>query len=325
MMTFLMCFCFSCPVQSIATPPPESAKGKPDSLTSPHAKVKIEPATPSSEADSSGRTSRSKVRAAAGLGSASKLSSASPGPGSVELAPVINSSSHARGQAAGPGAGAGAGSLSRATTAPAAMAAASASAGAMLSSSALSSGSAALRSVGPMSAPLSSSLLSHPLHASQHHHPGLLSGTVGGGSLSSSQLTARLSSHNSPGALLSHHPGNKSVRPVLLLPSTQTHLQNQMQHSSGVPAAVLPSSLVGTGAPGPGATGSLEGYVGAYSAEQRRLRVQRFVAARTKRVWTKKVKYDVRKNFADSRIRVKVCHAMPCWPAAKSQVRLRWR
>lgn len=46
--------------------------------------------------------------------------------------------------------------------------------------------------------------------------------------------------------------------------------------------------------------------MGAYSAEQRRLRVQRFVAARTKRVWTKKVKYDVRKNFADSRIRVKV-------------------
>jgi len=48
-----------------------------------------------------------------------------------------------------------------------------------------------------------------------------------------------------------------------------------------------------------------EGWVGAYSPESRKLRIERFLKSRTKRVWTKKVKYDVRKNFADSRLRVK--------------------
>jgi CCT motif len=48
------------------------------------------------------------------------------------------------------------------------------------------------------------------------------------------------------------------------------------------------------------------GYIGAYSPEARRERIERFLAKRDKRVWTKKVKYDVRKNFADSRLRVKV-------------------
>jgi hypothetical protein len=47
------------------------------------------------------------------------------------------------------------------------------------------------------------------------------------------------------------------------------------------------------------------GFIGAYSPEQRRLRIERFIEKRTRRVWTKKVKYDVRKNFADSRLRVK--------------------
>jgi hypothetical protein len=48
------------------------------------------------------------------------------------------------------------------------------------------------------------------------------------------------------------------------------------------------------------------GYVGAYSPEQRRQRIEKFIEKRGRRVWTKKVKYDVRKNFADSRLRVKV-------------------
>ena len=39
--------------------------------------------------------------------------------------------------------------------------------------------------------------------------------------------------------------------------------------------------------------------------QPRKERVERFLAKRLKRVWTKKVKYDVRKNFADSRMRVK--------------------
>lgn len=45
--------------------------------------------------------------------------------------------------------------------------------------------------------------------------------------------------------------------------------------------------------------------IGAYTPEERRMRIQRFLEKRRNRVWTKKVKYDVRKNFADSRIRVK--------------------
>lgn len=48
-----------------------------------------------------------------------------------------------------------------------------------------------------------------------------------------------------------------------------------------------------------------DGWVGAYSPESRKLRIDRFMEKRNHRVWTKSVKYDVRKNFADSRLRVK--------------------
>ena len=34
-------------------------------------------------------------------------------------------------------------------------------------------------------------------------------------------------------------------------------------------------------------------------------RIQKFIEKRPLRVWTKKIKYDVRKNFADSRVRIK--------------------
>jgi hypothetical protein len=46
-------------------------------------------------------------------------------------------------------------------------------------------------------------------------------------------------------------------------------------------------------------------WVGAYSPDSRKLRIERFLAKRHHRVWVKKVKYDVRKSFADSRLRVK--------------------
>ncbi|KAJ1438200.1 CCT motif-domain-containing protein, partial [Ochromonadaceae sp. CCMP2298] len=45
--------------------------------------------------------------------------------------------------------------------------------------------------------------------------------------------------------------------------------------------------------------------VGIYSPEDRKSRIHRFLEKRKRRMWTKKVKYDVRKNFADSRVRVK--------------------
>jgi len=48
-----------------------------------------------------------------------------------------------------------------------------------------------------------------------------------------------------------------------------------------------------------------DGWIGAYSPESRKVRIARFLEKRNHRVWTKTVKYDVRKNFADSRLRVK--------------------
>ncbi|CAB9498842.1 CCT motif [Seminavis robusta] len=48
-----------------------------------------------------------------------------------------------------------------------------------------------------------------------------------------------------------------------------------------------------------------DGWVGAYSPESRKKRIEKFLEKRHQRVWTKTVKYDVRKNFADSRLRVK--------------------
>jgi len=50
---------------------------------------------------------------------------------------------------------------------------------------------------------------------------------------------------------------------------------------------------------------TFKGFIGAYDEESRRQRIERFLEKRLRRVWTKKVKYDVRKNFADSRVRVK--------------------
>lgn len=46
-------------------------------------------------------------------------------------------------------------------------------------------------------------------------------------------------------------------------------------------------------------------YIGAYSPDARKKRIEKFHAKRLKRIWARSVKYDVRKNFADSRMRVK--------------------
>ena len=53
------------------------------------------------------------------------------------------------------------------------------------------------------------------------------------------------------------------------------------------------------------APGAPQGNVGAYSPESRRARIAKFLDKRQHRIWKKRVKYDVRKNFADSRLRVK--------------------
>lgn len=49
----------------------------------------------------------------------------------------------------------------------------------------------------------------------------------------------------------------------------------------------------------------LLGWVGAYPFDNRLRRIERFVLKRRERIWEKVVKYDVRKSFADQRLRVK--------------------
>ena len=52
-------------------------------------------------------------------------------------------------------------------------------------------------------------------------------------------------------------------------------------------------------------TANKNGKIGAYSPEARRRLIERFMKKRQNRRWKKRIKYDVRKNFADSRLRVK--------------------
>jgi hypothetical protein len=56
---------------------------------------------------------------------------------------------------------------------------------------------------------------------------------------------------------------------------------------------------------GSGTSSNKSGFIGAYSLEARRKRIAKFHEKRQARIWTKVVKYDVRKNFADKRVRVK--------------------
>ena len=50
---------------------------------------------------------------------------------------------------------------------------------------------------------------------------------------------------------------------------------------------------------------ALLGWVGAYPFDNRCRRIERFVLKRRELIWEKVVKYDVRKSFADQRLRVK--------------------
>ena len=85
-------------------------------------------------------------------------------------------------------------------------------------------------------------------------------------------------------------------------------VQQSMSASSSVGVGGAAEAAAGAGAGGGAAAAgdtNKAGYIGAYSPDARKKRIQRFLEKRKKRVWTKKVKYDVRKNFADSRMRVK--------------------
>ena len=47
------------------------------------------------------------------------------------------------------------------------------------------------------------------------------------------------------------------------------------------------------------------GQLGIYTLAERKAKIKKYIEKRKHRVWSKKIKYDVRKNFADSRVRVK--------------------
>lgn len=47
------------------------------------------------------------------------------------------------------------------------------------------------------------------------------------------------------------------------------------------------------------------GKIGIYSPRSRKRRIRKYLDKQKKRVWVKRIKYNVRKNFADTRIRVK--------------------
>ena len=97
-------------------------------------------------------------------------------------------------------------------------------------------------------------------------------------------------SSSNPGEKRLMHQVESKPPQVATQPSASASYQPQYQHNSTTQNS----------------SESRKGYIGTYSPEARKDRINRFIEKRKNRVWTKKVKYDVRKNFADSRIRVKV-------------------
>ena len=112
-------------------------------------------------------------------------------------------------------------------------------------------------------------------------------------------------------ATSTNNPSSSSMLNLTLSSAPQTNYSAAsvlLLSSNGL----LPTPGIG----GPGLDGSENGltnmlrspdFIGAYDPDARKQRIGRFIEKRNRRVWTKKVKYDVRKNFADSRLRVKVC------------------
>lgn len=110
--------------------------------------------------------------------------------------------------------------------------------------------------------------------------------------------------NNAPAATAQNRQGNDRPSPVRTSATATAGKPPRSLPQAASAATRTVSAPIGI----PGAKRSDGGSgrkIGAYSPEARRQRVQRYLEKRKKRVWTKKVKYDVRKNFADSRLRVK--------------------
>jgi hypothetical protein len=96
----------------------------------------------------------------------------------------------------------------------------------------------------------------------------------------------------------SYSSSASSSSSVNRLPQDSSDLKKYLGHTGSVTSH---SSL-----PGQKPIITTAGFIGSYSPDQRKVRIERFLEKRGRRVWTRKVKYDVRKNFADSRLRIKV-------------------
>lgn len=117
--------------------------------------------------------------------------------------------------------------------------------------------------------------------------------------------------HNATG-----FPSSSSVATPAMVNSIST-LKTKSEPGSSSPTSDLRRTLGFTGSlsmpstlPGQKPIVTTSGFIGAYTPDQRKLRIERFLEKRGRRVWTRKVKYDVRKNFADSRLRIKVISCM---------------
>lgn len=112
-----------------------------------------------------------------------------------------------------------------------------------------------------------------------------------------SKSKARTSPMSIPGSK-SKSKKNSSYRGGMTSPAGRSKLKSMPV----LPAKPGSDEEYDTGERAPGAP---QGNVGAYSPESRRARIAKFLDKRQHRIWKKRVKYDVRKNFADSRLRVK--------------------
>lgn len=88
-------------------------------------------------------------------------------------------------------------------------------------------------------------------------------------------------------------------------PTTSSATSRPIGIPGASPSASGASRTFGTNVDSKDKSGQKQSFVGAYSPDSRRKRIEKFLDKRQKRVWRKEVKYDVRKNFADSRLRVK--------------------
>ena len=112
------------------------------------------------------------------------------------------------------------------------------------------------------------------------------------------------SGHASSSAEAKHHKSTAAA--PIAIPQRTSKPPPRAPRSAKAPAMAVPSGSAFADDYVPSRSKVDSGMlVGAYSPDARKQRVARFVEKRERRVWRKKVKYDVRKNFADSRLRVK--------------------